>query len=84
MEKPKTERPKAPDPLTALPAPEYAELEIQARAQLVAETGPPVSLSLLNGQSHRLVKQRMREMLAVLAGKRGTRAELGNGPALVP
>ena len=64
MEKPKTENPKAPDPLTALPAPEYAELEIQARAQLVAETGPPVSLSLLNGQSHRLVKQRMREMLA--------------------
>ena len=64
MEKPKTERPKAPDPLTALPAPEYAELEVQARAQLVAETGPPVSLSLLNGQSHRLVKQRMREMLA--------------------
>ena len=63
MEKPKTENPKAPDPLTALPAPEYAELEIQARAQLVAETGPPVSLSLLNGQSHRLVKQRMRQLL---------------------
>ena len=58
-----TEKPKAPDPLTALTAPEYAELEVQARAQLVAETGPPVSLSLLNGQSHRLVKQRMRQLL---------------------
>ena len=84
MEQPKTERPKAPDPLTALPAPEYAELEIQARAQLVTENRSPVSDSLRQGKSHRLVKQRMREMLAVLAGKRGTRAELGNGPALVP
>ena len=64
MEQPKTERPKAPDPLTALPAPEYAELEIQARAQLVTENRSPVSDSLRQGKSHRLVKQRMREMLA--------------------
>ena len=64
MEKPKTENPKAPDPLTALPAPEYAELEIQARAQLVTENRSPVSDSLRQGKSHRLVKQRMREMLA--------------------
>ena len=62
-EKTRMEKPKATDPLTALPDPEYAELETQARAQLVTETGPPVSVSLLNGKSQRLVKQRMRELL---------------------
>ena len=76
MEKPKTENPKAPDPLTALPAPEYAELEIQARAQLVTENRSPVSDSLRQGKSHRLVKQRMREMLA--AGKDSTLVEYLN------
>ena len=61
---------KTPDPLDALPAADYAQLETQARAQLLAETRPPVSVSLLQGKSHRLVQQRMRELLA--AGPPGT------------
>jgi hypothetical protein len=56
--------PSLPDPLTGLSETDFAMLEAQARTQLLTENRAPVSDSLRQGRSLRLVKQRMRELMA--------------------
>lgn len=60
--KPAPETP--PDALDALPPHEYDALQAIARAQLIAESHPPVLDSLRRGHSAPLVRSRMRRLLA--------------------
>lgn len=54
-----------PDLLARLSREEYEALEKQARAQVIAENGPPISDLARQGKAIGSVKRKMRELLAV-------------------